>query len=243
MNSVVPMAGRGTRVWQKTDGRPKPLIDIAGRPMLAWAWESLGGLREGARITFVVLEAHRSGLVEAARHLAGAHAQVVALEQVTDGQLCTVLAATHALDLDSDLLIASCDTYVVSSLADAIRDKPAECRGIISVADMPGERWSFARTDDAGRVVAVAEKQRISNHASTGLYYFTSAGEFVEEANRLIAAGQKTRGEYYVMPVYERYIAAGKRVDIARASEMWDLGTSDAIDAFVVSRSRSQLGS
>lgn len=241
MNIVVPMAGRGSRVALRDRHTPKPLIEVAGRPMIAWALESLGPLLDGARVVFVILEAHehQRELSRVLRGLAGADAEIVALEEVTEGQLCTVLAATSALDRDADLLIASCDTYVLSDLSTAIRNRPAECRGIISVADVPGDRWSFARTDETGRVVEVAEKQRISNHASTGLYYFSSTPEFLDEANSLIRAGEKTRGEYYVMPVYQRYIAAGKRIDISTAAEMWDMGTVEGLEAFGSSRTGS----
>ena len=73
----------------------------------------------------------------------------------------------------------------------------------------PGDRWSFARTDASGRVVEVAEKRRISELASTGLYYFSHADELVATAREMFANGETTRGEYYVMPVYQKYIARG----------------------------------
>lgn len=154
---------------------------------------------------------------------------------MTEGQLCTVMAAMPHMDMESDLLVASCDTYVVSDMAREIRQRPAECRGIISVADMPGDRWSFAQTDETGRVVRVAEKEQISSHASTGLYYFSRTREFVAVAEEMIEKGEKTRGEYYVSPVYQKYIERGWRTDISVARQMWDLGTPEALEAFLSS--------
>ena len=51
---------------------------------------------------------------------------------------------------------------------------------------MPGEQWSFARADQSGKVIEVAEKKRISNNVSTGLYYFSSGYEFLNTADEII---------------------------------------------------------
>ena len=172
---VMSMAGRGSRFAGHGVARPKPLIPVAGKPMFAWALRSLDGLAY-SRIVFVVLaeqEAH-FGVTSLARRYAGDRAEVVLLDDVTEGQLCSVLAARDYFDRDEDVLVASSDTYVRSNLARDVARCRSTCHGIISVADLPGDRWSFARTDESGAVVEVAEKVRISDHASTGLYYFAN---------------------------------------------------------------------
>lgn len=241
MNVVVPMAGRGSRFAEHGVQTPKPLIEVATRPMVAWALESLTGIA-CSRIVFVVLAEHERahGVTALLRRWASPRAvEVITLPDVTEGQLCTVLAAQRLIESEEDLLIASSDTYVVSALGRAIATRDRACRGIISVAEMPGDRWSFARTDATGRVVEVAEKMRISDHASTGLYYFSSGMEFVETARELIGDGAKTHGEYYVMPVYQRYIERGWRVEIDRARAMWDMGTPEALAQFEATQLRA----
>ena len=120
----------------------------------------------------------------------------------------------------------------MSDLARDIAQRAADCSGIISVANMPGDHWSFARTDATGRVVEVAEKARISDYASTGLYYFAYGRQFVEVAEEMIRNREKMRGEYYVIPVYQNYIERGWRVEISMAKEMWDMGTPEALATF-----------
>jgi len=80
----------------------------------------------------------------------------------------------------------------------------------------------------------VAEKVRISDHASTGLYYFSSGREFVQVAEKMIANQEKTRGEYYVIPVYQKYVQQDWRVDISVANEVWDMGTPESLESFKV---------
>jgi dTDP-glucose pyrophosphorylase len=227
------MAGRGSRFAGSRYDMPKPLIDVAGRPMVAWALDSLQGVNYSTLIFIALWEHERAFDVTARlRQIAGNDAEIVLLDDVTEGQLCTVLTAREWLDSPEDVLIASADTLVISRLGEEIANRPSDVRGIISVADMPGDRWSFARTDVYGSVVEVAEKVRISAHASTGLYYFASGDEFLDAADDLVNQQAKTRGEYYVIPVYQQYITRGRRVTVSIASEMWDMGTPEALSAF-----------
>jgi UDP-N-acetylglucosamine diphosphorylase / glucose-1-phosphate thymidylyltransferase / UDP-N-acetylgalactosamine diphosphorylase / glucosamine-1-phosphate N-acetyltransferase / galactosamine-1-phosphate N-acetyltransferase len=233
MNIVMPMAGRGARLADWQQNTPKPLIQVAGKPMILWAMESLQGLA-ATHLTLIALAEHeRLYSQQNLLHILWPiPCEFVWLDQVTEGQLCTVLAARKWIDTDEDLLIASADTLVRSHLAEDIRQKSSICRGIISVADLPGERWSFARTDEYGNVVEVAEKVRISDYASTGLYYFQNGHDFVAVADEIIQKQEKTRGEYYVIPVYQKYIERGWTVNISQASETWDMGNPEAIMEF-----------
>lgn len=230
------MAGRGSRFAGEGCEGPKPLIQVGGRLMLFWALKSLDGI-DYDRIIFVALREHEEdySISRTLHEAVGSKASVILLPEVTEGQLCTVMAAREYLDRDEDVLIASSDTYVVSELDEAIRRRSEDCRGIISVANIPGNHWSFARTDATGGVVEVAEKERISDNASTGLYYFSSGREFLEAADEIIAHGERTRGEYYVIPVYQKYIRRGWRVDISVARTVWDMGTPDALSQFQLS--------
>ena len=233
MNLVVPMAGRGSRFANRGDDRPKPLIPVAGKPMVAWALQSVANL-SFERIIFVALSEHETKfkVSRTLTDIAGPTVEIILLDDVTEGQLCTVLTARRFIDNESPLLICSSDTLVESNLADDIINRPSDSRGMISVANMPGSQWSFAKTDEHGRVVEVAEKVRISDNASTGLYFFSSGTEFVSAADSLLASGKKTKGEYYVIPVYQSYIEDGKRVDISVAHRMWDMGTPEALARF-----------
>lgn len=247
MNVVVPMAGRGSRFATAAPTTPKPLVPVAGKPMVAWALRTLEGL-DVDRLVFVVLAEHAAAfdlhrllpsLVGTASPVGPASSparrpkvEIVELPGVTEGQLCTVLAAREHIDRDEPVLIAASDTYVDADLPRALSAMRPDCRGLISVADMPGEQWSFARVGSDGGVVEVAEKVRISDHASTGLYWFASGRELCEIGDGMVARDERTRGEFYVIPVYQHLIRAGARVEIAPARRMWDMGTPVAAAAF-----------
>ena len=100
----------------------------------------------------------------------------------------------------------SADAYVKSNIGIDIKNRPWGCHGVISVANMPGDRWSFVKTDDKGIVTEVAEKIRISDYASTGIYYFSNGKLFVSEAEQMIINKEKTKGKHYIIPLYQKYI-------------------------------------
>lgn len=235
MKVVMPMAGRGSRFKEEGLDLPKPLVPVAGLPMFVQALASLGDDQE-SEVIFVALREHERAfnLNDLIRNYVPNPFQLVLIDDVTEGQLCTVLAARHLLGADEDLLVMSSDTVVVGDLASDIRRKQDHCAGIISTCRLPGEQWSFAETDTNGRVIRVAEKRRISPNASTGLYYFANTEVFLTYADRLIATEQKTGGEYYVIPVYQYYIDDGLLITISNANELWDMGTPKAKRRFEV---------
>lgn len=231
MIAVIPMAGRGSRYTTRGYEIPKPLIEVAGKPMVIRALNSLRGMMV-SRYIFVVLGEHEEqyGIRKLISRTIPGNVEFVVLGAVTEGQLCTVLAAREFLNQDEDVLIASSDTFVENDLVNTI--KTSQYDGIISVANLPGDHWSFAKTNEIGNVIEVAEKKRISDHASTGLYYFRKAGDLIDFGDQLIERQEKTRGEYFVIPVYQKMIEAGYSIGISHAPSVWDMGTPEAKASF-----------
>lgn len=239
MIAVMPMAGRGSRFSGSEYNRPKPLISVDGVPMFIRALASLDGI-EFSRLIIIALKEHEEkyGIRNQVKEHLAYPVDFVFLDDVTEGQLCTINAARQWIDTPEDILIVSSDTIIVSDLNKTIAHRSDDCKGIISVIDIPGEQWSFAKTNDEGRVIEVAEKVKISNHASTGLYYFSSGAEFCFFTDEILQKKEKTRGEYYVMPLYTKYISQGHKIILSPATEMWDLGTPESLERYLASHKK-----
>jgi dTDP-glucose pyrophosphorylase len=234
MNIVMPMAGRGSRFAQIGVDIPKPLIDVRGRPMYAWAMDSLP-LELANRVIFICLREHlqHRALEDDIRgRFKRWKPEIIALDEVTGGQACTVLMAAEWIDNGEPLLVYNADTYCRTSLANRLPRLAPQVAGLIGVFRAPGDKWSFARADADGRVLETAEKRRISDWASTGLYYFRRGRDFVAHARQMIDGNERINGEFYVAPVYNRMIAAGAEVFIDPADEVWVLGTPEDLQYF-----------
>lgn len=232
---VVPMAGRGQRFVDAGFDVPKPLIEVHGRPMYTWAVESLP-LALATRIVFVCLAEHleRAPLeADIAERYAALSPVVVPLDGVTDGQLCTVLEAADHIDAELPLLVYNADTWCRTGLERSLPALDPGIEGLVGVFEAEGDHWSFARLDDHGDVIETAEKQRISTWATTGLYWFRRGDTFLRHARAMVADDERTRGEFYVAPLYNRMIATGERVRVDVAQEVQVLGTPAELEAFV----------
>lgn len=234
MNIVMPMAGRGSRFAQMGISTPKPLIDVRGKPMYAWATEGLP-LESARRLIFICLAEHLTDRAlenDIRTRYAKYDPVIVALNEVTEGQACTVLKAREWINNDDPLLIFNADTYCPTTLARALVAYDAPVDGVLDVFRAPGDKWSFARTNERGRVVETAEKRRISEWATTGLYYFRRGRDFVKHAEAMIADNQRENNEFYVAPVYNRLIAAGADIRTNLVETVWVLGTPEDLAHF-----------
>lgn len=242
MNIVIPMAGRGSRFADVGWSVPKPLIEVLGEPLYAWGLKGLP-LEKAERIILIALDelALDATFCDDVRRRFGDHEiEVVRVPNVTEGQACTVLLAREFIDSDERLLIFNADTYQRSSGLSALIDDPS-IDGVLSAFRAPGEQWSFVRVDGAGRVVETAEKRRISEWASTGMYYFRRGADYVAAADAMVAEDDRTRGEFYVAPLYNRLIAAGARIAMDVVDEVHVLGTPQAVDEFLRGRGEPPL--
>lgn len=234
MTIIMPMAGRGSRFSEKGFAIPKPFISVLGKPIFQWALESILDLHF-SKLILVALRDHADQfqINQFIPEQLKEKTRIILLESPTEGQLCTVLACKDVLDENDDLLIISSDTYVKSNLKSSILNQKPDSRGIISVANLPGDRWSFAKPDPTGRVVEVTEKIRISDFASTGLYYFRFAQDIIGMGEEMVKNKETQKGEYYIMPVYQKMIQRGDYIGLSMAEEIIDLGTPEALADFI----------
>lgn len=218
------MAGAGSRFTRAGHVLPKYAIPARGRPLLAWALDSLP-LARFDRLVFVAQRAAVAAVdplsllvPEVARRVS----EVVLLDGLTGGQADTVLAARAAID-ERPLLVYNCDTHFVSPTLAARLADPASCGdGLLGSFAGAGTHWSFARVDDDGCVVETAEKRRISDNCLTGLYHFTRGTDFLLAC---ATAGPDGSGERYVAPMYNALIARGRRFRLDPVSTFLPLGT------------------
>src|SRR5271154_6704204 len=107
LNIVMPMAGLGSRFRQAGFQVPKPLIEVRGRPMYAWATESLP-LEKSTRLVFILL-ASQPEFPDLKRDIENRYAKhkpiVLTVPELTAGQAITVLRAKEFINCDEPLLI------------------------------------------------------------------------------------------------------------------------------------------
>ena len=95
------------------------------------------------------------------------------------------------------------------------------------VFEADGDHWSVGCPDpeDPTRAIAIAEKRRISNLASIGLYGLASVEAFLKHAHLQLQQNNTVGGEHYIAPMLHQAISTGERVCLPRVDGVKLYGT------------------
>lgn len=232
INILIPMAGRGKRFADAGFELPKPLIDVCGKPMIQVVVENV--MMPNAHFIYAVRREHceEYGMAEFLRTLTP-ECSIVIIDDITEGTCCTTLLAEKFIDNDDPVLIVNSDQYIpwdakqfYSCLASKEND------GCILVFPCHDPNYSYVRLID-DRVVEVREKEIISDTGTVGLYYWQKGSDYVRYAKQMIKKDIRTKGEFYVAPVYNEAIADGKIITTLTVCVVHSLGTPEDLYKFI----------
>lgn len=237
INIVIPMAGKGSRFQEAGYAFPKPLIDINGETMIEVVVRNLRPQCDH-KFIFICQREHyeKYDLHNVLKNATNNNFEVVLLNGITEGAACTVLTATQHINTDDALIIANSDQFVEFDINDFIKkSQESDNDGLIMTFKASHPKWSYARVNEEGKVVEVAEKKVISDKATVGIYYFKKGSDFVEGTQSMILKNIRHNNEFYVCPVYNELILKGKEIYIYNidAEKMHGLGTPEDLDAFL----------
>jgi HAD superfamily hydrolase (TIGR01509 family) len=232
LNVVIPMAGAGSRFQKAGFTFPKPLIEIAGKPMIQIVVDNLN---IDANYIFIVQNEHRNNFnLDTSLNLIAPNCKIIGIDGITDGAACTALLAKEFIDNENPVFFANSDQFVEWSSNEffyAMQEYGAD--GGIPTFKSTHPKWSFVRLDEGNNVVEVQEKNPISDMATVGFYYFKKGSEFVKNAEEMIKANDRVNGEFYLCPVYNYLIKNKGIVKASNIEEMWGLGTPEDLDSFL----------
>ncbi len=235
---VIPMAGLGSRFATKGYQHPKPLIPIGApgyeKPMIHWVVENLN--INGAKFIFVVRREHLKYTEMVLKEIAP-ECKLVVVDETTAGPAASVLLAKEQgfLEDNKPLLIANSDQWLEWD-PNAFLYQSQTVDGSISVfkqTDPNDVKWSYVRLNTDGLVDMTREKEVISDLASTGVYYWSKAGDYVKYAKQMIHENYRVNNEFYVCPVYNWAIRDNKKIKVVECKKMWGLGVPDDLDSFM----------
>jgi dTDP-glucose pyrophosphorylase len=237
-NIVITMAGRGSRFYDAGYTMPKYEIVAHGRSLFDWSMLSLRHfLARDSRLVFVCLAENGSAdyVLNRCELLGIDDVHIVELDGLTDGQATSAYVSRELWRPEESLLIYNIDTYV-NPRALSPTDIRAGSDGWVPCFQVPGEHWSFVKLGEDGWAVDLAEKVRISDYASIGLYWFAQAGHYVQAYERFFAdPANLVGGERYIAPLYRSILGTGGMVSISDVdvSNVHVLGTPQELATFL----------
>lgn len=225
---LITAAGKGSRFQLENIKTPKPLIRVKGKTLLEHTLDSFN-LSPDDQLLIAVQRAHEiPKQLDGHLHLAFPKVNLkwIELETILPGQLYTAVTALeqNLPDQSQPLLIHNCDTGF--NWRDDLLPKD-KAYGSMAVFPAEGDHWSFGKPDPLhpNQAIAIAEKKRISNLASIGLYGFRSVELFLNDAHKQLDNGNTVKGEHYVAPLLQQAINQGEVIQLPRVDGVRTYGT------------------
>ena len=220
---VICAAGLGLRFREHGINIPKPLMILEGKTMLERSIESLP-LRSMDQLIIISQKADSlPSLFSTIKKC-----EWLEIETTTKGQLDTFLLAKDMIKFD-DIVIYNCDTFFHSPGLLELMESDLYS-GIIPCSPQPGDCWSFCEVDSHLNVLQVAEKERISDWASVGFYYFKGKELLIHLAE--LECRQTLGKESYVAPLYNRYLSLGHKLRVAVVDRFLPFGTIEQVKTY-----------
>ena len=237
INIVIPIAGAGSRFAKAGYEKPKPFIDVDGKPMIVRVLENLA--YPDARYILIARKEHMEKEVELVNQIEKEfNAIFIPIDKLTEGTACTVLYARKYINNDEPLLIANSDQIVDMNISDFIDDcKAKNLDGSILtfIDEFKDPKWSFAKIDENNLVTKVREKVVISEFATVGIYLYSKGKDFVDATIDMIIENERVNGEFYTCPTYNYAINEDAKIGIYNIEfkQMHGIGTPDDLNEYL----------
>ncbi len=226
MRVVIPMAGFGTRLRPHTWSRPKPLLTVAGKPVLGHVLDTFADLPFIDEVVFVV--GYLGDQIEAYVSRAYPHLKARYVEQKD------MLGQSHAIwlareTLEGPMLMIFVDTLIEADLS-RLADEPGEAVAFVQQVADP-RRFGVADVGPDGWVQRLVEKpQDLSNNlAVVGLYYFHEAAELVAAIEEQMARGAQLKGEFYLTDAINVMLQRGLKMRVEPVPVWMDCGKPESL--------------
>lgn len=228
MKIIIPMAGRGSRLRPHTLTVPKPLVPVAGKPIVQRLVEDLtasynGKVEEIAFITGDFGEAVNEQLKEIAEGL-GAKGSVY--------RQMEPLGTAHAILCAAESLSGNCIVAFADTLFKASFDFDPNVDGMIWVQQVEDpSAFGVVKVDENNVITDFVEKSPtfVSDLAIVGIYYFNDGENLKNELQYLLDNDIKDRGEYQLTNALENMKQKGLKFQPGKIDEWLDCGNKDAV--------------
>lgn len=195
MKIVIPTAGFGTRLRPHTWSKPKPLVSVAGKPVLGHVLDMFSTLPGVDEVIIIV-----GYLGEQIQTYIGSAYPQLATRYVEQSEM---LGQSHAVwlareGLEGPMLMVFVDTLIETDLSGLAKEAAEAVAWVKAVPDP--RRFGVADVNDDGWVTRLIEKPKdVSNNlAVVGFYYFQEARDLLGAIERQMHEDTQLGGEYYL---------------------------------------------
>jgi len=224
MKIIIPLAGKGTRLRPHTHVVPKPMLKVAGRPVMSYVMDDVQALGNVEQVVYVT--GHLKEKVEAYTRATYDMPSVFIEQAVQDGTAGAVALARPYVD--QPVMIIFVDTIFDADLS-ITKDSTAD--GIIWVKEVDDyQRFGVVVTDENDFMTKIVEKPStpISKRANIGLYYIRNWRLLYEGIDHVLKQ-PTNKGEYYLTDAFQYMIDKGAKIQVVDVDGWYDAGQLETL--------------
>jgi glucose-1-phosphate thymidylyltransferase len=227
MKVIIPVAGKATRLRPATHSRPKPLLHVAGKPVLGHILDKLK--KELPQIDEIIfITGPMKDKIE--EFLKGYDYKYTFIEQkVMDGTAGAIgLAEPYCKE---PILIIFVDTIFDADLGEIEKCDRERNDGVIWVKEVEDfSRFGIVMHKN-WLMTKIVEKpsEPMSRLANIGLYYIHDWKSLFEKIHTLYHRNLKTKGEYFLTDAFELMIQEKAKIKVAEVEGWYDCGKAETL--------------
>jgi glucose-1-phosphate thymidylyltransferase len=224
MKVIIPLAGKGTRLRPHTHITPKPMLKIAGKPVIDYVMDDLERLGDIEQVVYIT--GHLKDKVEEYARKTFPFDAVFIEQKVQDGTAGAVALAREYID--QPVFIIFVDTIFDADLSVV---KRTDADGIIWVKTVEDyQRFGVVVSDNDGNMTMIVEKPTtpVSKRANIGLYYIKNWKLLFEGIDWTLKQ-PKNKGEYYLTDAFQYMIDHGAKIKVIDVEGWYDAGETGTL--------------
>lgn len=225
MKAIIPVAGMGTHLRPHTYTQPKPLIPVAGKPILGFIIDRLSaaGIDE-----FIFVIGYLGEKIEAYVSRAYPDLRAHFVDQHSREGLGHAIYLTMHVAEGEPVFIALGDTIFEANIEEVLSSS-GNYLGLRKVSDP--RNFGVAELDDEGKILKVEEKPDIpkSNMALVGLYKIDDTENLFRCLQILIDTKKQTQGEYHLTDALMAMIKDGSEFKSFKVQNWYDCGRREVL--------------
>ena len=226
MKVVIPMAGYGTRLRPHTWSKPKPLVAVAGKPVLGHVLDTFAGLPFVEEVIFIVGYLGQQVEDYVRQAYPGLRARYIEQRELL-GQSHAIWLARQTLT--GPLLMVFVDTLIEADLSRLSEERAGAVAYVKAVPDP--RRFGVAEVGPGGRVTRLVEKpdDLTNNLALVGLYYFKDSARLLRAIETQMERRTQLKGEYFLADALNILLEGGLEMRVEPVEVWMDCGKPESL--------------
>lgn len=233
MNIIIPLCGIGKR-FTDAGYKPKPLIEIFDKKMILHVIDNLKISNDNIFIIYhISLDDHKfSKIFEKYENV-----HLIPINNRTAGAAETVqfgikYILSNNLSISKKCLILDCDTIYNINIIKKL--KILETNAVVYFKDFESNPIYSYITLECNNITDIREKEKISNNANTGAYFFIDINELYDACTHIVNNNIRFKNEYYMSCVIKYMLHSKQFVGIEIDRKHYtSLGTPEELKKYI----------